>query len=44
MAWFVTEPVEFAIGDAVADTPPTLSARADAGVTKTPRARLKVIR
>ena len=26
IAWFVTEPELFAIGDAVADTPPTVSA------------------
>ena len=32
MAWFVTEPDEFAIGLAVALTPPTLSASAAVGL------------
>ena len=32
MAWFVTEPDEFAIGLAVAETPPTFSANAAVGL------------
>jgi hypothetical protein len=31
MAWLVTLPDEFATGDAVAETPPTLSASATVG-------------
>ena len=31
IAWFVTEPDEFATGDAVAETPPILSANATVG-------------
>jgi hypothetical protein len=34
MAWLVTLPDEFATGDAVAETPPTLSASATVGDTR----------
>jgi len=34
MAWLVTEPELFAIGEAVAETPPTVSARRTLGHSK----------
>ena len=40
MAWLVTLPEEFATGDAVAETPPTLFANAAVGDTRLADTRL----